>query len=114
MKLLPIFFVKREYLEAIERGEKKAEIRIGKRWARIARAIENGKIKPIAIFVSGSRRIVMHIKRVEVYPTIKSALRSKRWKKLGLKAMSFKSAVNEIRKLYGKTKRKPVVIFWLK
>jgi len=103
-----------EYLEAIERGEKKAEIRIGKRWARIARAIEDGKIKPIAIFVSGSKRIVMHIRRVEIYPTIKSALRNKRWKKLGLKATSFKSAVNEIRKLYGKTKRRPVVIFWLK
>lgn len=111
---MPIFYIRKQYFKALERGEKTAELRIGKYWAKIAKGIMNGELKPIAIFRCGRKVLIREIKRIEIYPTLKSALRNKRWKKLGLNALSFKSALNEISKLYRGSDMKPVVIFWLK
>lgn len=108
------FFVKKEYFEALERHEKYAEIRVGKYWLKVAMQIMNGTKKPLAVFRCGSRKLVMEIKNIDVFPNIKRALSNKRWKKLGLHARTFKSAVNEITKLYRGKNRRPVIIFWLK
>jgi len=113
-KDMPVFYVRKQYFKALENGEKTAEIRIGKYWLNTARRIMNGELKPIAIFRSGRKTLIREIERIEIYPTLKSALRNKRWKKLGLGAPTYKSAVNEISKLYQGYNKKPVVIFWLK
>ncbi len=108
-----MFLVKKEYFEALKSGVKTAELRVGKRWLRIAQRIMRGDLPPIAIFRCGKERIVFRIKRIEIFPTLKAALRSKRWKKLGLNAMSYKSAINEIKKLYRNVKTRPAIMFWL-
>ena len=110
---MPVFLVRKEYFEALERGSKKAEIRLGKIWLRIAEKIKSGRLKPIAIFKCGNRRIIARIDRIEIYPTLKAALRNKRWKKLGLMALSYKAAVNEVRKLYRHSSTRPAIIFWI-
>ena len=110
---MPVFFIKREYFDALERGEKKAEIRLGKLWYRIAEKIKSGEIRPIAIFKCGRKRFVLKISRIGIYQTLKAALRRKRWKKLGLKAPTYKAAINEIKKLYHSSSTRPAIIFWL-
>ena len=111
---LPIFFVKKEYLEQIKQGNKKIELRIGHSWKKVAEEIKSGKVKPIAIFKSGNHKAVMEIYRVEVHNNLKSALGNGRWRKMGLKAKTFHEAVIEIRRLYTKGGYGPTVLFWLR
>lgn len=112
------FYVRRRYFKVLESGEKKAEIRIGKYWVDIARKIMNGELQPVAVFKSGRKTLICKIERIEIYPTLRRALRSMRWKELGLKASTYESALKEISRLYqsskGKFRSGPVVIFWLR
>lgn len=111
---LPIFYIKREYLEKIEKGEKKIELRIGESWKKLAESIIEGKIKPVAIFKSGSKTVIREIYRVEIHGNLKAALGNGRWKALGLNAKTFQEAVLEIRKLYRGGGHGPTVLFWLR
>ncbi|MGQ4891190.1 MAG: hypothetical protein ACP6IP_01760 [Candidatus Njordarchaeia archaeon] len=111
---MPLFFVKKEYLEQIKQGRKKIELRIGHSWRKIAEDIKAGKISPIAIFKSGNHKVIREIYRVEIHNNLKAALGNGRWKKLGLKAKTFHEAVLEIRKLYNKGGYGPTVLFWLR
>jgi len=111
---MPIFYIKSEFLNKLEQGNKKAELRIGESWRTVAEKIMEGKIKPIAIFKSGHRVVVREIYRVEIYKSLKRALSNGRWRSLGLNAKTFHEAVLEIRKLYRRGGMGPTVIFWLR
>jgi len=111
---MPVFYVKREFFEALLKGRKKAEMRVGEIWVKLAEKIRNGKIRPIAVFRWRDKVILREIYRIEIYPSIRRALASGRWKLLGLKAKTYPEAVEEIRKLYMNKIRGPSVIFWLR
>lgn len=111
---MPLFFIKREFLEKIEKGEKKIEVRVGENWKKLAEGIMEGRVKPIAIFKSGRKSIVMEIYRVEVHKSLKSALGNGRWRSVGLNAKTFHEAVHEIRKLYSMGGFGPTVLFWIR
>ncbi|MCR8453939.1 MAG: hypothetical protein NDP13_03020 [Crenarchaeota archaeon] len=112
------FYVRRKYFRVLEHGDKKAEIRIGKRWVDLARKIMSGEYQPVAVFKSGRKTAVYKIERIEIYPTLRRALKNMRWKELGLKASTYKQALEEVQELYKCSKRKlynePAVVFWLK
>lgn len=111
---MPIFYVKQEFIKKLESGAKKAELRIGENWKTVAERIMNGKIRPIAIFKSGSRVVIREIYRIEIYKSLKRALSNGRWKLLGLNAKTFHEAILEVRKLYKKGGVGPTVIFWIR
>jgi len=111
---MPVFYVKKEFLDALKKGIKTAEIRVGASWSRVAEKIINKEIKPIAIFKWRDRVILREIYRVDIYPSIRRALANGRWRKLGLKAKTYEEAIAEISKLYLNKKTGPAVIFWLK
>lgn len=111
---MPKFIIRKDYFKALEDGRKKAEIRLGPYWVKIAQKIQNGEMHPTAVFISGRKRIIKDISKIEIYPTLKKALRNKRWRILGLNAQTYKSAINEILKMYKGKKIRPAVIFWLK
>jgi len=112
--MMPLFFIKKDFLKKIEKGEKKIEVRIGESWKKLAEGIMAGRIKPIAIFKSGRQSIVMEIYRVEIHRNLKAALGNGRWRAVGLNVKSFHEAVLEIRKLYSKGAQGPTVLFWLR
>lgn len=111
---MPIFFIRDEYLDKIEKGVKKIEVRVGENWKKLAEGIREGKIKPVAIFKSGSRKIVMEIYKVEIHKNLKAALGNGKWKKMGLKAKTYHEAIIEVRNLYSRGGRGPTVLFWLR
>lgn len=111
---MPIFYIKKEFLDALKRGIKTAEIRVGNSWIRVAEKIINQEIKPIAIFKWRDKVILREIYRVDVYPSIRRALANGRWRKLGLKARTYEEAIVEVSKLYFNKKTGPAVMFWLK
>jgi ASC-1-like (ASCH) protein len=111
---LPIFFVKSEYLDKIEKGVKRIEVRIGENWRKLADGIREGKIKPIAVFKSGSKKVVMEIYKVEIHKNLKTALGNGKWKKMGLRAKTYHEAVIEVRSLYSRGGHGPTVLFWLR
>ncbi len=111
---MPIFYIKKEFLDALKRGEKTAEIRVGDNWVKIAEKIQSKSIKPLAIFKWRDKVIVREIYRVEIYPSIRRALANGRWRKLGLRAKTYEEAVAEVSKLYQNKKLGPSVIFWLR
>lgn len=111
---MPIFYVKRKFLDALKKDEKKAEIRVGDYWAKVAEKLERKSIKPVAIFKWRDKVVVREIYRVEIYPSIRRALANGRWKKLGLNAKTYEEAVSEVSKLYLGKKHGPAVLFWLR
>lgn len=111
---MPLFFIKKKYFEKIVNGEKKAELRVGKNWEKLARRMQESKIDPIAIFRSGRQKVVREIYRIEIFPSIKRALASGRWKLLGLSAKTYPEAIECIRRLYPKGMWGPAVLFWLR
>jgi len=111
---MPIFYIRREFFEALLQGKKKAEVRVGDFWAKLAEKIRDKKVKPLAIFRCGSKVLPMEIYKVEVYPSIKRALANGRWRLLGLKANTYPEAVDEVRKLYTRGAKGPTVIFWIR
>lgn len=111
---MPLFFVKREFFDAIVRGEKKAEIRVGPYWKKVAEKILKGESKPIAIFKWRNRTLLREIYRIEIYPSIRRALANGRWKLLGLKAKTYQEAIMEISTLYRQKVIGPSVIFWFR
>jgi len=111
---MPLFFVKKEFFDAIVRGEKKAEIRVGPYWKKVAEKILKGESKPIAIFKWRNRTLLREIYRIEIYPSIRRALANGRWKLLGLKAKTYQEAIMEISTLYRRKVIGPSVIFWFR
>ncbi len=111
---MPIFYIKKEFLESLKKGIKTAEIRVGEYWIKIAQKILNKETKPVAIFKWRDRVVIREIYRVDIYPSIRRALANGRWRKLGLKARTYEEAVAEISKLYSNRKTGPTVIFWLR
>ena len=109
-----IFLVKRRYFDALILGEKKAELRIGKLWKKIAEKILNGELYPIAVFKCGDLFVVREISRIEIYENVRQALSGGKWRILGIKAKNLDEAINEIRRLFPKLPLKPAVVFWLR
>lgn len=109
-----LFYVKKEFFEALRRGEKKAELRIGESWVKAAEKIKNGKLKPVAFFRWGNKVIIREIYDVRIYPSISKALANGRWKLLGLKAKTYPEAIDEVRKLYTKGGKGRAVLFLLR
>ena len=111
---MPVFRLKRFYLEALKSGRKKGEIRVGKMWLKIAQKIQAGELKPIAIFKSGDEMLVYEISRIEIYPNAVKALKNKRWKALGIEGKNLKEAIKNLKKMYPKLPLRPAVIFWVR
>ncbi len=109
-----IFLVKREFFNALISGKKKAELRVGNMWKKIAEKILRGELRPVAIFRCGGLYVVREIDRIEVYEHAKHALAGGKWKVLGINAKSLGEALKELRKLFPKLPLKPAVLFWLK
>ncbi|MHA1615808.1 MAG: hypothetical protein ACTSX9_00615 [Candidatus Njordarchaeales archaeon] len=109
-----LFYVRREFLDALIKGEKKAELRVGESWIKVAEKIRTGRLKPIAIFKWRNRVVVREIYDIKVYPSIRKALANGRWRLLGLKAKTYPEAIDEVRKLYHKGAKGHAVMFFLR
>ncbi len=110
---MPMFYIKREFYEALMRGRKKAEIRVGEQWVKVAEKIKNCQIKPLAIFKWSNKIILRKIYKVEIFPSIRRALANGRWRLLGLRAKTYTEAIAEVSKLYSRGAKGPSVFFWL-
>ncbi len=112
--LIVIFHVRKEFFDAILKKEKKIELRIGEKWLKIAEKVMKSKEPVAALIKWGSKTIVREIWKVEIYPNIRTALGSGRWKLLGLKAKTYPEAIDKVRKIYAKSKGGRVILFWLR
>jgi len=112
--LLVFFYVRKEFFDAFLKKEKKIELRIGEKWLKIAEKAMKSEKPVVALIKWGSKTLIREIWKVEIYPNIRTALGSGRWKLLGLKAKTYPEAIDEVRKLYAKSKGGKVILFWLR